>query len=217
MKSLCGLVFWDEVPCWGFPPPYMREIGTMWQLGGLTGKPCTFLVQNGSLSAFWHYKNKERLLRGLDVKWDVPSTRLAGSRKWFSTGICSISRASEWLWLETPETPQNGENVHGFQVRMPICHIVPVSRAYLYIPWGCGVIIGHALGFSMVTNWATFVFLETLFVKKHYKNRGFSRFFFFKKRDAQFLMVTNWATLPILRWHKRGPVSNHSGGPVSNH
>ena len=24
------------------PPPYMREIGTMWQIGVLTGKPCTF-------------------------------------------------------------------------------------------------------------------------------------------------------------------------------
>ena len=36
---------------------YMREIGTMWQIGVLTGKPCTFLVQNGSVSAFWHYKN----------------------------------------------------------------------------------------------------------------------------------------------------------------
>ena len=33
-----------------------------------------------------------------------------------------------------PENPQNGENVHGFQVRTPICHIVPVSRAYAYIP-----------------------------------------------------------------------------------
>ena len=28
-----------------------------------------------------------------------------------------------------PENPQNGENVRGFQVRTPICHIVPVSRA----------------------------------------------------------------------------------------
>ena len=45
----------------------MREIGTMWQIGVLAGKPCTFLVQNGSFSAFWHYKNKERLSRGLDV------------------------------------------------------------------------------------------------------------------------------------------------------
>ena len=45
----------------------MREIGTMWQIGALSGKPCTFLVQNGSFSAFWHCKNKERLLTGSDV------------------------------------------------------------------------------------------------------------------------------------------------------
>ena len=54
MKSLSGLVFWDEVPCWGFPPPraYMREIGAMWQLGVLTGKPCTFLVKMGHFQRF---------------------------------------------------------------------------------------------------------------------------------------------------------------------
>ena len=73
----------------------MREIGTMWQTGVLTGKPCTFLVQIGSFSAFWHYKNKERLSRGLDVKWHIPSTCLDASRKWFSTGIYSINSASE--------------------------------------------------------------------------------------------------------------------------
>ena len=52
----------------------MREIRTMWQIGVLTGKPCIFLVQNGSFSAFWHYKNKERLAKGLDVKCHIPST-----------------------------------------------------------------------------------------------------------------------------------------------
>ena len=74
--------------------PYMREIGTMWQIGVLTGKPCTFLVQNGPFSAFRHYKNKERLSRGLDVKWHIPSICLDFSRKWFSTGIYSINRVS---------------------------------------------------------------------------------------------------------------------------
>ena len=63
------------------PPGYMREIGTMWQIGVLTGKPCTFLAQNGSFSAFWHYKNKERLSRGLDVKWHIPSTCLDAFKK----------------------------------------------------------------------------------------------------------------------------------------
>ena len=73
----------------------MREIGTMWQIGVLTRKPCTFWVQNGSFSAFWRYKNKERLSRGLDVKWHIPSTCLDAFKKWVSIGIYSISRASE--------------------------------------------------------------------------------------------------------------------------
>ena len=111
----------------------MREIGTMWHIGVLTGKPCTFLVQNGSFSAFWHYKKKERLLMGSDVKWHIPSTCLDSRKKRFSIGIYSINRASKRLWLETPKSTQNGQNVHGFQVRTPICRIVPVSRAYLYI------------------------------------------------------------------------------------
>ena len=110
----------------------MREIGTMWQIGVLAGKPCenANLVQNGSFSAFWHYKNKEGRSRGLDVNWYIPSTCLDASRKWFSTGIYSINRASGWLWPENEETPENDQKVHGFQVRTPICHIVPVSRAY---------------------------------------------------------------------------------------
>ena len=61
----------------------MREIGTMWQIGVLTGKPCTFLVQNGSFSAFWHYTNKERLLMGSDVKWHIPFTCLVACNRGF--------------------------------------------------------------------------------------------------------------------------------------
>ena len=36
------------------PPSYMRELGTvtMWQIGGLTGKPCTFLSKVGH---FWRF------------------------------------------------------------------------------------------------------------------------------------------------------------------
>ena len=84
--------------------------------------------------AFWRYKKKERLSKGLDIKWHIPSTCLDASRMWFSTGIYSINRVSVWLRLKTQETPQNGQNVHRFQVRTPICHIVPVSRAYPYPP-----------------------------------------------------------------------------------
>ena len=94
---LCDTISKGYCAIWG-GYLYMREIGTMWQIGVLTGKPCTFLVQNGSFSAFWHYKNKERLSKGLDVKLHIPSTCLDASRKWFSTGIYSINRASEWPW-----------------------------------------------------------------------------------------------------------------------
>ena len=50
----------------------MREIGTMWRIGVLTGKPCTFLLQNGSFSAFSHYKNKESFSRGFVVELQIP-------------------------------------------------------------------------------------------------------------------------------------------------
>ena len=79
----------------------MREIGTMWQIGVLTGKPCTFLVKNRSFSAFWHYKNKERPSKGLDVKWHIPSTCLDASSNWFSTGIYSFCVAM----AENPRDP----------------------------------------------------------------------------------------------------------------
>ena len=65
----------------------MHEIGTMWQIGVLTGKPCFFLVKNQSFSAFWQYKNKERLSKGLvrlDVKWHIPSPCLDASRMIFA-------------------------------------------------------------------------------------------------------------------------------------
>ena len=106
------------------PKRYMHEIGTMWQIGVLTGKPCIFLVQNGSFSAFWHYKNKERLLVGSDVKWHISSKCLDVCKKRFSIGMYSINRAFERLWLETQETPEIGQNVHGFQVKnanLPHC------------------------------------------------------------------------------------------------
>ena len=131
------------------------ELGGFWLLLGRFRGICVKLVQCGKLafshretvhflasnrlfSAFWHYKNKERLSKGLDVKWRIPSTCLDASRMWFSTGISSINRTFKWLCLKTRQAPQNGQNVHRFQVRTPICHIVPVSHAYGYMGnlWG---------------------------------------------------------------------------------
>ena len=45
--------------------------------------------------------------------------------------------------------------------------------------------MGHVWAILMVNNWATFVFLKKLFVKKHYKNRGFSGFCFQKKGGTE--------------------------------
>ena len=67
------------------------------------------------------------------LRFDILSTCLDASRNWVSTRSHSIHRVSERLGLETQETHQNGQNVHGFQVGTPVCHIAPVSRAYPYI------------------------------------------------------------------------------------
>ena len=58
----------------------------------------------GDFRRFWHYKNKERPSKGLDVKCHIRSACLDASRVWFSTGIHSINRASAWLWLK-PKRP----------------------------------------------------------------------------------------------------------------
>ena len=73
---------------------YMREIGTIWQIGVLTEKPCTFLLKNGSLSAFSHFNTKERDWRGVDVELHIPL------RAW-----CLHQQDSDWLWLEIQENP----------------------------------------------------------------------------------------------------------------
>ena len=86
---------------------------------------------------------------------------------------------------------------------------------YLYI-YAVKLITRPRFGHFKVNNWATFVFYKKLFCKKHYKNRGFSRFFLQKKREHKICKVNNWATLPIFKWPKRGPVINSAGGPVIN-
>ena len=58
-----------------------------------------FFGPKWAIFGFWHYKNKERVSRDLDVKWHIPSTCLDAFKKWFSIGIYSMNRASEWLWL----------------------------------------------------------------------------------------------------------------------
>ena len=56
------------------------------------------------------------------------------------------------------------------------------STAYIY---SCGVIIWAKFGLLRCYYLGQVCFYKTLFVKKHYKNRGFSTFFFKKTMRAQ--------------------------------
>ena len=54
--------------------PCIREIvGTIEQSVLLSRKLCTSLVPYLSSSEFWHYKRRERSLRGCSEKWHIPS------------------------------------------------------------------------------------------------------------------------------------------------
>ena len=67
----------------------------------------------------------------------------------------------------------------------PNTHTHIYIYTYIYI-YAVKLLSGPRLGVLIVTNWATFAFLKRLFVKKHYKNRGFSNFFFKKKGTQHF-------------------------------
>ena len=59
------------------------EIGTMWQIGVLAGKPCTFLDHKmGNFGRFGTTKIRRDFPRGLAMKWQVPSTCLDASKVW---------------------------------------------------------------------------------------------------------------------------------------
>ena len=66
--------------CASFPCPplsaYMREIGTNVANWRSDRETVHFLGPKWVFSAFWHYKNKERVSRGLDAKWHIPSACL---------------------------------------------------------------------------------------------------------------------------------------------
>ena len=78
--------------------PYMLEIGTMWQIGVLTGKPRTFLVQNCHVWRFGTTKIRREL-----CKLHIPVLVLTLPKSGFSTGIYSIHKGPGWSWLEPQE------------------------------------------------------------------------------------------------------------------
>ena len=65
-----------------------------------------------------------------------------------------INRTSKWQNLKTQQTLLNGQNVHRFQDRTPICHIVPVSRAYTppHLCYVCPYPFVYALSFPLQTH-----------------------------------------------------------------
>ena len=91
----------------------MREIGAMWQTGFPIRKPRTCLIQNGSFLAFWHYKNKERVLRDFDVNCIFLVLVLTPPESGFPLEF-TAAKGPEGSWIETQEILQNGHNVHGF-------------------------------------------------------------------------------------------------------
>ena len=96
------------------PPPPVHAWNrynhtTMWQIGVLTGKLCIFWYKMGHFRHFCTTKTRETL-EGFGRKM-AHSFYL--SKKQFSIGIYSTNKASEWLWRETWETPQNGQSMHG--------------------------------------------------------------------------------------------------------
>ena len=78
----------------------------------------------------------------------------------------------------------------------------------LYI-YAVVLLSGPSLAFWGVIIWAKFVFYKTLFVKKHYKNRGFSTFFFWKKNCARkFEVLLSGPSWSFLRCSQLGPNNN---------
>ena len=81
--------------------------------------------------------------------------------------------------LLTLKWPKNGQVID------------PTAYTYIYILWSYQ--LGQVWGFSKLLIGPS-LFLA-LFVKKHYKNKGFSTFFIKRKLRAQILKVINWAKL----------------------
>ena len=60
------------------PPPYMREIGTICQIGVFAGKQCIFWAQNRPFSAISHYKNRDALK---DSAWATDIENVVRNRR----------------------------------------------------------------------------------------------------------------------------------------
>ena len=76
--------------------------------------------------------------------------------------------------------------------------------------------MGHVLAFSKLITGPRLFFIKNCFSKNTIKIGVSADFFKNKKGEPKICKVNNWATLPIFKWPKRGPVINFAGGPVIN-
>ena len=82
---------------------YMREIGTMLQIGVLTGNRALFWSKMGHFRHFRSIRTR-REFRGVTT-WNCTFLYLPGHlQKDPFTRIYSINRGSDWVWLETQQT-----------------------------------------------------------------------------------------------------------------
>ena len=78
---------------------------------------------------------------------------------------------------------------------------------YIYI-YAVVLLSGPSLAFGGVIIWAKFAFYKTLFVNKHYKNGGFSIFFWTKNCARKFEVLLSGPSWPCLSCSQLGPDNN---------
>ena len=108
------------------PPPYMCEIGTMWQIGVLAGKPRTFGVLALQKYGETFEEFGGEMAHSCYLSWCLKKVVFYWNlwhKQSFLVAMAGNAR-----------DPSNGQILHRFQVRTRICHIVPVSCAYPHIP-----------------------------------------------------------------------------------
>ena len=94
--------------------------------------------------------------------------------------------------------------------RYPPGRVSGIYILYIYIYIYAVVLLsGPSLAFWGVIIWAKFAFLQNHVCQKHYKNRGFSTFFFWKKNCArEFEVLLSGPSWSFLRCSQLGPDNN---------
>ena len=86
---------------------------------------------------------------------------------------------------------------------------------YIYI-YAVELLSGPSLALLEVIIWSKFVFSKTPIAKKHYKNRGFSPFFWKKNCAQKIWKLLSGPSWRFLRRSQLGPDNNFQLGPDNN-